>query len=177
MTKRLIINQNLADIILDRLASQVNELLFFYPNLKLLFIQPRGLLLEKELVKRMTFKFNRLVTTGVIDPSFYRDDYTQTSKLIIPTESNLNFEIEDQPVLLIDDVIFTGRTIRAGINALQVFERPKWIKVLVLVNRHLERELPIKVDFEGIKLDLLYDQKIEVSKNLEDKIEIYLIHE
>jgi len=177
INKKLIINILQSEIILDRLASQINELLFFYPNLKILSIQPRGFLLAKSLSERILNKFGFETVFGTIDPSFYRDDYISGSKLIIPTESNLNFEIEDQPVLLIDDVIFTGRTTRAAINALQDFGRPKWIKVLVLVNRHLERELPIEVDFEGIKIDSHYSQKIEVCKNRSGKIEICLIHE
>jgi len=177
MNKRLIIRHEMVETILDRLASQVFELHFFNQNLKILSVQPRGLVLAEAINKRLLEKFGLQATYGTIDPTFYRDDYNSNKRFIIPSESRLNFEIQDQAVLLIDDVIFTGRTTRAAINSLQDFGRPKWIKLLVLVNRHLERELPILVDYEGIKIDSHYSQQIHVIKNSDGKIEIELSHE
>ena len=174
MNNQLIINDNLMDKILDRLTSQIFELFFFNPNLVILSLQPRGLLLGKALAERLSNKFHSNIVFGKIDPSFYRDDYGQGKKFIIPSGSDFEIDIEGLPVLLIDDVIYTGRTSRAAINSLQDFGRPKWIKILVLVNRHLERQLPIAVDYEGLKIDLRTHQNIRVKQNLLGKIELIL---
>ena len=175
MNKQLIINSLEANFIVDRLASQIFELNFFHENLKILAIQPRGFLFATVLLQRLKEKFNVEKVPGVIDPSFYRDDFSQGSKFIIPKESNVDFEIQNQPVLLIDDIIFTGRTTRAAMNALQDYGRPSWIKILVLVNRHLEREVPTKVDFEGIKIDSKYEQQIQVNYMNQNDIEVKFV--
>ena len=177
MDKKLIINNLKAEIILDRLASQVYELHYFFPNLKILSIQPRGIQFGRAVVDRIFEIFKVKISNGTIDPTFYRDDYQSNSRIMIPSSSSLGFEIEEQPILLIDDVLFTGRTTRAAINSLQDFGRPKWIKLLVLVNRHLEREMPIEVEYEGIRIDSNYNQQIKVIQNSKGKIEVFLINE
>jgi len=156
----LIINKLKADAVLARLASQVVELLYFHPNLKILAVQPRGLSLARHICDIININSQIKIKAGKIDPTFYRDDIATHNKLIYPNESDVGFEIENQPVLLIDDVIFTGRTIRASMDALLDFGRPKWIKLMVLVNRHLDREIPISVDYEGIRIELDPTEKI-----------------
>jgi pyrimidine operon attenuation protein/uracil phosphoribosyltransferase len=172
MNKQLIFNEKQIEKILSRMAAQLFELLQFHPNLKILAIQPRGFDLALVLSEVLQKKFNQQILIGKIDPSFHRDDYSSTQKLIIPNESDIPFEIENQPILLIDDVIYTGRTTRAAIDALMEMGRPKWIKLMALINRYLEREVPISVDYEGIKLDSESGQKVLVLKKENQKLEI-----
>ncbi len=147
------------------MASQLREILFFHPNLKILAVQPRGFNLASNLCQRVSKNLDRIIVPGKIDPTFYRDDIGSHGGILFPTESDIKFEIEEQPVLLIDDVIFTGRTIRAAIDAVLDLGRPKWIKLMVFVNRSLEREVPIAVDFEGMRIDLDPNEKIKILFN------------
>lgn len=172
----LIIKDKQIEKILFRLSAQMYELYKFNPDLKILAIQPRGFLLANALLELLCEKFNLDLPLGTIDPSFHRDDFSRTDRLIIPKESSVPFLIENQPVLLIDDVIYTGRTTRAAMEALFEIGRPKWIKLLVLINRYLEREIPISVDFEGFRLDSEPGQKVKVINNEKQNIEVRISH-
>jgi pyrimidine operon attenuation protein/uracil phosphoribosyltransferase len=176
MVNQLIISDKQIEKILIRLAAQIFELLKFNPELKILAIQPRGFLLASALLVLLKKKFNVSCPLGTLDPSFHRDDFSSGRKLIIPSESQVPFSIENQPVLLIDDVIYTGRTTRAALDALLEMGRPKWIKLLVLVNRYLEREIPISVDYEGFRLDSEPGQIIKVQNNENNQLEVRISH-
>jgi pyrimidine operon attenuation protein/uracil phosphoribosyltransferase len=176
LSNQLIFNNQQIEKILFRLAAQIFELANFNPNLKILAIQPRGLLIAGAILEILKTKFNLDLPLGTIDPSFHRDDLNKANRLIIPSESSVPFEVENQPILLIDDVIYTGRTTRAAMEALLEIGRPKWIKLLVLINRYLEREIPISVDFEGFRLDSGPGEVVRVRSSNEQKIEVRISH-
>jgi pyrimidine operon attenuation protein/uracil phosphoribosyltransferase len=119
--------------------------------------------LATNICNRIFKKTNNRIELGKIDATFFRDDIGTHEGILFPNENSIPFEITGKPVLLIDDVIFTGRTIRAAMEALLSMGRPEWIKLMVLVNRHLDREIPISVDYEGFKADLDPSQKIKIS--------------
>jgi pyrimidine operon attenuation protein/uracil phosphoribosyltransferase len=100
------------------------------------------------------------VIYGKLDITFYRDDIRR--ELHLPTETDLPFSIEGKTVILIDDVLFTGRTIRAALDALLSFGRPSKVALCVLVDRKPSRELPIQPDFSGKEMDTLTSHKVKV---------------
>lgn len=117
-------------------------------------IQPRGGLIASQIQTKLKIKFNLDIEVETIDPSFFRDDIQYHKEIILPKRTEINSEIENKTIILIDDIIFTGRTVRAAIEAILQIARPKSIKTMCLINRHFEREIPISVDYEGLKLSI-----------------------
>lgn len=97
---------------------------------------------------------------GELDTTFYRDDFRK--KDLVPNQTNINFIIEDKNVVLIDDVLFTGRTIRAGMDAMMAFGRPKDVELMVLVDRRFSRNLPIQAKYIGCTVDTISSEKVKV---------------
>ena len=98
----------------------------------------------------------------MLDITFYRDDFRRNEKVLKANETKLDFSIENKTVVLIDDVLFTGRSIRAAMDALQSYGRPKTIQLLNLIDRRFSRELPIQPDYCGIQVDSRLNQKVKV---------------
>jgi pyrimidine operon attenuation protein/uracil phosphoribosyltransferase len=114
---------------------------------------------------------------GNLDITFYRDDFRRREKPIIPSVTNIDFSIENKQVILVDDVLFTGRTIRSGLDALLTFGRPTKVQLLVLIDRRFNRDLPIQADYIGKSVDTLFHEKVKVSwleVDGEDKVELYM---
>ncbi|MDA0931261.1 MAG: bifunctional pyr operon transcriptional regulator/uracil phosphoribosyltransferase PyrR [Bacteroidetes bacterium] len=147
---------------IHRLSLMLAELHQDQSPLVLLGIQPRGVYLAQRL--QAAWKSHMPTASldfGVLDPTFYRDDFNQ-SKVLIPEATQLSFSLENRRVVLVDDVLFTGRTIRAALDAVHTFGRPEWIKLLVLVERRFARQLPIHPDFFGWSVDAFEGQKVRV---------------
>ena len=159
--KRKILNEKKINIILERLSNEILENHFETTNSVLLGIQPRGI----ELCKRLYYNLNKInnnVKMGKLDISFYRDDFRRFDKIITPSNMDLNISLENKNVILVDDVLFTGRTVRSAFEALLSFGRPKKIELLVFVDRRFCRELPIQADYVGIEVDTLENEKVFV---------------
>ena len=154
---------------LYRLTSEVIEKVKNLENLILVGIPTRGInlaeVLEKELFGKTGFKIRK----GIIDPTFYRDDQNRVGTRLLKA-TDIPTPIEKQEILLIDDVIFTGRTIRAAIDALYSWGRPQRVMLLVIVDRG-HRELPIQPDFCGKKVPTSKDESISVLLNNVDNEE------
>ena len=114
-------------------------------------IQTRGVLLAQRVVKRLREISGQPIPLGVLDITLYRDDVHAIADQPEVKETNLDFDIEGRPIILIDDVLFTGRTVRSALNALIDYGRPECIQLAVLVDRG-HRELPIMADFAGLTL-------------------------
>ena len=132
---------------LSRLTSQIIEKVKNLDNLILVGIPTRGIDLAEVLEKELFCKTGLKIRKGIIDPTFYRDDQNRVGTRLIKA-TDIPTPIERQEILLIDDVIYTGRTIRAAINALYSWGRPQRLMLLVMVDRG-HRELPIQPDFCG----------------------------
>jgi len=170
--KRKILNEKKINIILERLSNEILENHFETTNSVLLGIQPRGI----ELCKRLYYNLNKInnnVKMGKLDISFYRDDFRRFDKIITPSNMDLNISLENKNVILVDDVLFTGRTVRSAFEALLSFGRPKKIELLVFVDRRFCRELPIQADYVGIEVDTLENEKVFVKFGQEEK-SVYL---
>ncbi|NBV10617.1 MAG: bifunctional pyr operon transcriptional regulator/uracil phosphoribosyltransferase PyrR [Chitinophagia bacterium] len=156
----LISEQQLPSII-KRLSHQILETHPGLQNTVLIGLQPRGVYLSDRIVAALHRELPAdQVIYGKLDITFYRDDIRR--ELHVATQTDLPFSIEGKTVILIDDVLFTGRTIRAALDALLAFGRPSKVKLCVLVDRKPSRELPIQPDFSGKEMDTLTPFKVKV---------------
>jgi pyrimidine operon attenuation protein/uracil phosphoribosyltransferase len=148
-------------ITVKRLAHQILENNPTLTDTVLIGLQPRGVFLSNRIVQEV----QALVTSGSIlygqlDITFYRDDVRKS--LHIANKTDIPFSIENKRVILIDDVLYTGRTIRAALDALLDFGRPSQVSLCVLIDRRFSRELPIQPDYTGKTIDTIISQKVKV---------------
>jgi len=149
------------DLTVKRLGYQLIENNEDLSELVFVGIQPRGVQISDRIVRFISeISPNIKPSYGLLDITFYRDDIRE--ELHVPKETTLTQSIKGQNVILIDDVLYTGRTIRAALDALQDFGRPQKVMLCVLVNRRFNRELPIQPDFYGIAIDTKSTQKVKV---------------
>jgi|TARA_B100000768_G_scaffold50476_1_gene49248 pyrimidine operon attenuation protein/uracil phosphoribosyltransferase len=161
MPSKKILNAKEISTILNRLSLQLIEDHNDFSNTVLIAIQPRGVLLANRLVE-MLIKESDNIKLGLLDITFYRDDFRRSEKVLKANQTKLDFSIENKTVVLIDDVLFTGRSIRAALDSLQSFGRPKAVQLLNLIDRRFSRELPIQPDYCGIQVDSRLNQKVKV---------------
>jgi pyrimidine operon attenuation protein/uracil phosphoribosyltransferase len=102
------------------------------------------------------------IQCGNLDITFYRDDFRRREKPMIPSITNIDFSIENKRVILVDDVLYTGRTIRSGLDALLTFGRPSKVELLVLIDRRYSRDLPIQADYIGKTVDTQISERVSV---------------
>ena len=155
-----ILSEQEVGLTLKRLASQILENIAEPKGLLLLGIPTRGVHLSKVLAKELKHITGEKVDQGILDPTFHRDDLVRVGTRI-PQSTDIPSTVEDREVLLVDDVIFTGRTIRASIEALQSWGRPKRVMLLTMVDRG-HREVPIQPDFCGRKVPTSRSESIEL---------------
>jgi len=158
---KVILDKYQLQIIIERLAYQLMENYADLSSVVIIGIQPRGIHLSDKIVEQLK-KINpgNKIKYGKMDITFYRDDIRQ--ELHKANQTDIPFSVEDKNVILIDDVLFTGRTIRAAMDALLDFGRPKKVELCVLVNRRYSRQLPIQPDYCGKAIDSLKSQKVKV---------------
>jgi pyrimidine operon attenuation protein/uracil phosphoribosyltransferase len=111
---------------------------------------------------------------GLLDVTFYRDDFRRSEKVLKANKTKINFSIENKTVILIDDVLFTGRSIRAAMDALQAFGRPRAVQLLNLIDRRFSRELPIQPDYCGTQVDSRLNQRVKVCWKKDNEDAVYL---
>jgi pyrimidine operon attenuation protein/uracil phosphoribosyltransferase len=137
-------------------------------------IQQGGVMLADELVKSLAIEYGTTeLRYGQLDITFYRDDIR--NKIMAPDVMNLPFSIEGKTILLIDDVLFTGRTIKAALDALLDYGRPGKVELCVLVDRKEHRQFPIQADYVGATLPTSRADKIKLVKNQEGEKELLLL--
>ena len=152
-----------------RLANQLMENHLHLNELVFIGLQPRGVRVSKMVVKNIQELYpDEQVAYGILDITFYRDDIRQ--ELHVANKTDIPFSIDGKKVILIDDVLYTGRTIRAALDALQDFGRPQKVELCVLVDRRFNRELPIQPDYFGKAIDTLVSQKVKVEWDREEVI-------
>jgi len=154
---------------LSRLTSEIIEKVKNLDNLLLVGIPTRGIDIAEVLEKELICKTGIKVKKGTIDPTFYRDDQNRVGTRLIKV-TDIPTPIEKQEILLVDDVIYTGRTIRAAMDALYSWGRPQRVMLLVMVDRG-HRELPIQPDFCGKKVPTSKNESIFLRLNTVDNEE------
>ena len=162
MKKKLLFNAERLSITLRRLCAELIEQHGTFSETLLLGLQPRGIFLAHRLQKSLSTLGHNL-PTGELDVTFHRDDLTRrkTPPTIHPTR--LGFSLENKKVVLIDDVLYTGRSVRAALDALLAYGRPKRIELLVLIDRIQCRDMPISATYVGRSVNTLPNQYIHLS--------------
>lgn len=160
---------------IKRLAHQILENHIDLNNTVLIGIQPRGIFLSDRIVKEIQEEIpNDKIKYGKLDITFYRDDIRK--ELHVPNRTDITFSIEGKKVIMIDDVLYTGRTTRAALDAIMDFGRPEKVELMVLIDRRYSRELPIQADYTGRSIDSIITQTIKVLwKERDGKDEVVLL--
>lgn len=175
MEKQVILDEQQVQLTMNRLAYQLIENHDDFSNTVLIGLQPRGIFVLERLKQILEQVRQEKVICGQLDITFYRDDFRRREKPLIPNVTNIDFTIEGKHVVLIDDVLYTGRTIRSGLDALMAFGRPLSVELMVLVDRRFQRDLPIQADYVGKAVDTLDSERVSVEwKDSEGKDKIVL---
>jgi len=160
---RLIIGQERFGLTVERLCHQLIEEYDDFSRTCLVGIQPRGVLLAKRIRQRLSEILDAPpLDFGMLDITFYRDDFRKRDKPLRASATEMDFLVEDRQVVLVDDVLYTGRTINAALTALNHYGRPRSVELLVLVDRRFNRHLPVQPDFTGITIDALDKAYVKV---------------
>lgn len=160
--KTLLTHERFA-LTLERLCHQLLEDWGDFSNACIIGIQPRGTLLSNRIYERLKeLTGNQAIEYGKLDITFYRDDFRMDGAPLAPHPNEIDFIVAGKKVLLIDDCLYTGRTVSAALTALQHYGRPDSVELLVLVDRRFNRHLPIQPDYFGIAVDALDEAYIKV---------------
>jgi len=158
---QILLSSTQLELTIKRLAHQLVENQNELNNIVFVGIQPRGKLVANKMMDTIASLYPDFkLQYGVLDITFYRDDIRV--ELHEPKETTLTQSIEGKKVILIDDVLYTGRTIRAALDALQDFGRPEKVELCVLIDRSFNRELPIQPDYCGLSIDTKPQQNVVV---------------
>jgi pyrimidine operon attenuation protein/uracil phosphoribosyltransferase len=162
MENRIVLNSKHFEITLKRLASELKENHQNFENTVLIGLQPRGIHVLERLRNIIETDLDTKLQCGQLDITFYRDDFRRRDTPLIPSVTNIDFIIENKNVVLIDDVLFSGRTIRAALDALLAFGRPNRVELLTFIDRRFKRHLPIQADYIGKVVDTLTGERVSV---------------
>lgn len=173
---KTILTEQQISLTIKRLAYQVLENNIDLVDTVIIGLQPRGIYLSDKIVEEFKISLQgKPLDYGILDITFYRDDVRREIK--VPNKTNIKFSIENKKVVLIDDVLYTGRTIRAALDALLDFGRPAKVELCVLINRRFSRQLPIQPDYTGKVIDALISQKVKVLWKEKDPVTEVIITE
>ncbi|MEN2282378.1 bifunctional pyr operon transcriptional regulator/uracil phosphoribosyltransferase PyrR [Algoriphagus sp. SE2] len=162
MQKRLVLDEEQIAIILRRFCHQLIENHDDFENTVLLGLQPRGTLLVDKIVSLLQEISGVKVPSGYLDATFHRDDFRRRDLPLKANETKINFLVEGKKVILVDDVLYKGRSVRAAMDAMIAFGRPQKVELMVLVDRKLTRDYPIMPDYFGVRINTLESQYVIV---------------
>jgi len=175
MEKQVILNSKHFELTINRLCYQLIERHNDFSDTVLIGLQPRGVNVLERIKTQLETILGSEVVCGKLDITFYRDDFRRRESPIIPSATNIDFVIENKKVVLMDDVLFTGRTIRSGLDALLAFGRPQKVELLSLIDRRFKRDLPIQADYVGKTVDTLISERVSVEwKEIEGEDKVVL---
>jgi len=162
MQKRLLFDSQLLQVTIGRLCRQLIEVHDDFSNTVVIGLQPRGIFLAERIKKELDKMLPDKVLLGYLDTTFHRDDFRRRDEPISPSQTKVPFLIEGKNVILVDDVLFTGRTVRAALDAMNTFGRPSKVELLVLIDRLYSRHIPVTADYVGRKVNTIQSQKVLV---------------
>ena len=176
MSKKVLLNSKEIGIILHRLACQLIENHNDFSETVLIGLQPRGIYLAKRLAQILEEEYRvENLQLGLLDITFYRDDFRRREAPLEATNTQIDFLIENKKVVLIDDVLFSGRSVRAALTAIQSYGRPEHVELLVLIDRRFSRHLPIQPNYRGRQVDAINEERVTVNwKETHKKDTIYI---
>jgi len=175
--EKQIVSSTQFGIMIERLAHQLIENHSDFSETILVGVQPRGVEFANRVLEKLTeISENKNINSGSLDITFFRDDFGRREEPIEAQELDMNVSIEGKRVVLIDDVLFTGRSVRSAMDALMSFGRPKQVELMVLIDRRLKRHLPIQPNYVGKTVDSILSEKVIVRwKSGESEDEIILL--
>ena len=160
------------DLTVQRLCHQLIEDRGHLGETALIGLQPRGVFFARRLRNELLrITGEKEITYGELDITFHRDDFRQRSVTAIPGTTEMDFSLDGRRVVLIDDVLYTGRSIRAGLDAMLAFGRPRSVELMVFIDRRFSRELPIQPDFVGRSVDGIDGQHVTVEWEENDGVD------
>lgn len=176
MSKRTLLNGQEIQVILQRLACQLIENHSDFKNTVIIGLQPRGVFLANRIQAILQDELKENAPAfGKLDITFYRDDFRRGDKILQANQTEINFIVENKHVIFVDDVLYTGRSIRSALTAIQSFGRPKTVELLTLIDRRFSRHLPIQPDYNGKQVDAINNERVVVKwkeNEGEDVVEI-----
>ena len=176
MSQKALLDANDIQIILHRLACQLIENHNDFSDTVLIGLQPRGIYVADRIAHLLkeTYSIKNL-KLGYLDITFFRDDFRRRDAPLTATSTQIDFLIENKNVVLIDDVLYSGRSVRAALTALQSYGRPTNIELLVLIDRRFSRHLPIQPTYRGRQVDAINEEKVLVTwKETSDKDGVFI---
>ena len=178
MSQKVLLNATEVNIALHRLACQLIENHDAFSDTVLIGIQPRGIYLAERIKTLLETDYKvKNIELGYLDITFYRDDFRRNDKPIEANKTKINFIVEGKKVVFIDDVLYTGRSIRSALTAIQTFGRPLEIELLSFIDRRFSRHLPIQPDYRGRQVDAINNEKVKVCWEENDGLDaVYLIN-
>lgn len=178
MQKRLLLNSQHLNITISRLSHQLVENHSHFKETVLLGLQPRGVHLAERIKSELESITKSKIQLGYLDTTFYRDDFRKRDEPLNASEMKVPFSVEDKKVVLIDDVLYTGRSVRAAMDALNSFGRPAKVELLILIDRIYSRDIPIEANYIGKKVNTMQTQKVlvELKAQGKSKDNIWLIN-
>lgn len=176
MSKKKLLNSKDIEIILHRLACQLIENHNEFSNTVLIGLQPRGTFLANRLMHLLKTAYQiKDLKLGLLDITFYRDDFRRKETPLVAEATKIDFLIEDKKVVIIDDVLYSGRSVRAALTAIQSYGRPENIELLVLIDRRFSRHLPIQPNYRGRQVDAINKERVLVTwKETDNKDAVYI---
>jgi pyrimidine operon attenuation protein / uracil phosphoribosyltransferase len=162
MQKRLLFDGKLLQVTINRLCQQLIENHGNFSDSVMLGMQPRGIFLADRLASRLEQITGQKIPLGYLDTTFHRDDFRRREEPLSPNKNDVPFLIESRKVILVDDVLFTGRSVRAALDAMTTFGRPSSVELVVLVDRLYSRHLPVQANYVGRQVNTLNTQKVLV---------------
>ncbi len=176
MSSRLILNQKNFEITINRLCFELIENHDDFSQSVIIGLQPRGIYLSNRISSQLRhFLPGKEIRTGNLDITFFRDDFRRRENVIVPSATQIDFIIENKKVILVDDVLYTGRTIRAALDAILAFGRPSKVELVTLINRKFSRHVPIEPNYVGKQIDTIMSDKVKVSwQETDGKDEVWL---
>lgn len=176
MNQRTLLSAKEVDITLNRLSCQLIENHQDFENTVIIGLQPRGAQLAKRL-QQLLLKFSNVnqVHLGSLDTTFFRDDFRRRDEPLKANQTKIDFLVENKQVIFVDDVLYTGRSVRAALDAINSFGRPANVELLVLINRRFSRHLPIEPNYVGKTIDSVTSERVVVhwaESDGEDKVEL-----
>ena len=160
---KIILNSQQLDLTINRLCFEIIENTKNFNEIAIIGMQPRGVLLSHKIHDILEKQLLRDVKSGYLDTTFFRDDFRRRDGVIVPNKTNIDFSLEGVNVILIDDVLFTGRSVRSALDALVSFGRPASVDLLVLIDRRFSRELPIQPKYIGKSVDVIDNEHVMVN--------------
>ena len=176
MPKKILLDSKIIDLIINRLVCELIENHKDFNNTVLIGLQPRGIYLIEKILNIFKKKYPNInIESGILDITFFRDDFRRSEKTLKASSTQINFSIENKNVVLIDDVLFTGRSIKAAMSSIDSYGRPNSIELLVLIDRRFKREIPIQANYCGAKIDTFKGDKVNVVWNENSKKDVIYI--